>query len=144
MRLDDERLAQIRANAALAVEEFRELSGEGFGYDAPSVAWVEGFIERLRKRYGEGGVPGGVVSVIGSYLGEAIIATAGGEWIDDAGGLGVQFANGDTAYPFVKVQKQFDQGLEDGESIASFYDISVNFIATGKLQDGGAGGGKGA
>jgi len=139
MSLDADRLAMIRANAALAIEEFQALSGADFGYDAPSVAWVEGFVERMRKRYSEDGAPSGMVSVIGSYLGEAIISGTGGEWIeDDAGGLGVRFENGDTAYPFVKVQKQFDDGLAGGESIASFYNVSVTLVAAGKLHDGDA------
>jgi hypothetical protein len=138
--LDEERLRQIRENAAFAVEEFGALTDAAFGLDRGSVAWVEGFIERQRLRYGADGAPGGIVSVIGSYLGEAIIAKAGGEWIeDDAGGLGVRFATGDTAYPFVKVQKQFDQGLEGGESILSFYNVSVDYVAAGKLHDNSAG-----
>jgi hypothetical protein len=138
--LDEERLRQIRENAAFAVEEFGALTDGAFGLDRESVAWVEGFIERQRLRYGADGAPGGIVSVIGSYLGEAIIAKAGGEWIeDDAGGLGVRFATGDTAYPFVKVQKQFDQGLEGGESILSFYNVSVDYVAAGKLHEKSAG-----
>lgn len=145
MTLDDERLSMIRANAALAVEQFRDLSGAAFGFDAGSVVWVEGFIERMRTQTGEDGVADGVVAVIGSYLGEAIIAGAGsGQWNeDDAGNIGVAFANGDAVYPFAKVRKQFDQGLAEGESIASFYNVSVTFIATGKLhgqagREGGA------
>jgi hypothetical protein len=134
MSVDAERLTMIRANAALVIKEFGELSGTAFGYDESSVAWVEGYIERLRKQHGES-APDGLVSVIGSYLGEAIIAKAGGQWMeDDAGRLGIRFANGDTAYPFTKVQKPLDNGLEAGDSIASFYETSVNFIATGKLR----------
>jgi len=141
MTLDDERLSKIRANAALAVEQFRELSGAPFGFDAGSVSWVEGFIERMRSRVGEEGAAAGVVSVIGSYLGEAIIAKTGGTWSeDDVGGLGVRFANGDTVYPFAKVTKQFEGGVEGGESILSFYTISVDCVASGKLHEAGEGG----
>jgi hypothetical protein len=127
--------AQIRDNAAFAMREFGEASGTEFALDRESVAWVEGFIERMRLRYGEDGAPSGIVSVIGSYLGEAIIAKTGGKWQSDDKGIGVAFASGDTAYPFAKVSKQFDQGLAAGESILSFYDICVNFVATGKLAE---------
>ncbi|MGE0023154.1 MAG: hypothetical protein AB7S70_05915 [Hyphomicrobium sp.] len=141
--LDAERLGQIRDNAAFAVGEFGALAESSFSYDAESVAWVEGFIERQRGRQSEGGTPQGLIAVIGSYLGEAIIAAAGGAWIeDDAGGIGVRFPNGDTAYPFTKVRKQFEQGLQSGESIASFYNVSVNFVATGKLHEEAAGSGE--
>lgn len=136
MSLDDERLSRVRDNAAFAIREFSEASGVAIALDRDSVAWVDGFIDRMRLRYGNDGAPGGLVSVIGSFLGEAIIARAGGEWVsDDAGGVGVRFACGDTAYPFGKVEKQFDQGSAAGESVLSFYDVCVNFVATGKLSE---------
>lgn len=143
MTLDDERLQQIRENAAFAVAEFGTLVEGAFGYDRESVAWVDGFVERQRVRFAAGDAPGGLISVIGSYLGEAMIAEAGGQWIeDDAGGIGIRFASGDTAYPFVKVRKQFDEGLAGGESILSFYNIAVDFVASGKLGAKAAGGGE--
>lgn len=135
MTLAGKWLAQVRDNAAFAIRGFSEVSGTEFTLDRESVAWVEGFIERMRVRYGDEGAPSGVVSVIGSYLGEAIIAKTGGEWRSDDAGVGVAFANGDMAYPFAKVSKQFDQGLAAGESILSFYDVCVDFIATGKLAE---------
>lgn len=137
MSLDEERLRQIRENAGFAIEQFSAITGTRLGLDRDGVAWVEGFVERQRARDGE--VSGGLVSVIGSFLGEAIIAGTGGAWVeDDAGGLGVRFANGDTVYPFAKVRKQFDQGVEAGESLASFYDVSVDYVATGKLRHSNA------
>ncbi len=140
MTVDDERLSKIRANAAMAVERFRELSGASFGFDASSVGWVEGFIDRTRPQVGEEGAAG-LVSVIGSYLGEAIIANTGGTWgEDDVGGLGVRFANGDTVYPFAKAWKQFEGGVDGGESILSFYTMSVDYVASGKLHEAGEGG----
>ncbi|WP_439541778.1 hypothetical protein [Hyphomicrobium sp.] len=136
MILDDERLARVRDNAAFAIRGFSEASGAAIALDRDSVAWVDGFIERMRARYGDESAPGGLVSVIGSFLGEAIIARAGGDWVsDEAGGVGVAFACGDTAYPFGKVEKQFEQGSAAGESILSFYDVCVDLVATGKLAE---------
>ena len=37
------------------------------------------------------------------------------------------------AYPFTKVGKQLEQGVEGGESILSFYNVCVEHIATGRL-----------
>ena len=94
----------------------------------------------MRTRYGESEAPGGLISVIGSFLGEAIIAASSGQWHEDAdGNLCVTFPGGDCAYPFTKVAKQFEQGLEAGESILSFYDISVSYVATGMLGAAAAG-----
>ncbi len=133
MRLAEERLALIRATAELGVRELAHASGMQFGYDQDSVAWVEGFIERQRAEFPD--TSRGLVSVLGSYLGEAIIeAVPGADWAeDDNGALGIRFPTGDTAYPFNKVDKQIAEGLENGESILSFYNISVNYVAAGKL-----------
>jgi hypothetical protein len=132
MNVDAELLAKIRANAVLAIEGFGDLRGAAFGYDEGSVAWMEQLIDRRREQKEE---VDNLLDIIGSYLGEAIIANAGGRWIeDDKGGLGVQFTNGDIVYPFNKVQKFFDNGLVGGDSIVSFYNLSINAIATGKLR----------
>jgi hypothetical protein len=140
MTVAAQRLEMVRANASFAIGEFGALSDTKFGLDRDSVAWVEGFVERRRGRYGNGEAPDGLVSVIGSFLGEAIIAASRGEWHEDAdGNLCVIFSGGDCAYPFTKVAKQFEQGLEAGESILSFYDISVNYVALGRLGTAAAG-----
>ena len=132
MSLDPQRLEMTRANAAFAIRELGEASGTAFGYNAASVAWTEGFIERQRCRLEE---HEGIVNVLGSYLGEAIIAAVPGAcWKVGADGMpGILFATGDMAFPFAKVAKQFADGLEAGESILSFYNIAVNYVAAGKL-----------
>ena len=143
MSLDAERLAQIKANVDFALQEFRELADKDVGLDAASVAWVEGFIEQARGRYigVDGGVPDGLVGLIGSYLGEAIIAETNGTWVEDeSGDVGVAFPNGDVVYPFNKVRKQFEQGLAQGESVLSFYTVAVSYVAVGGLRGAAAGG----
>jgi hypothetical protein len=140
MSIDAERVQMIRSNAALAVKELGAISGMKFGFDAESVTWVEGYLERMRKHHAESGAADGLVSVIGSFLGEANIARTGGCWIeDDSGALAILFPNGDAAFPFGKVARQFEQGRDAGESIASFYDLCVSFVATGKLSDASRG-----
>ena len=135
MSIDPERLETIHANAELVVRELAHASGTDFGYDRESVAWVEGFLERQRTEFPD--TARGLVSVIGCYLGEAIIAAVpGAQWTaDDNNALAILFATGDKAYPFNKVEKQIAEGLENGESIFSFYSMSVNYVAAGKLAD---------
>lgn len=128
--LDAETLAQIAHNRDFAIKEFGELVDFQFGLNKRSVAWVDGFIER--QRAGGNALPGGGLhSVLGSFLGEAIIAAAGGRWDEDDHGIGVLFPNGDKCFPFAKVAKQFENGSSDG--ILGFYNIAVEFVATGKL-----------
>jgi hypothetical protein len=130
--LDAETLSQIAHNRDFAIAEFGQLVEFRFGLDRNSVAWVEGFIER--QRVGGNATPGGGLhSVLGSYLGEAIIAATGGRWAEDANGIGVLFANGDMCFPFAKVAKQMENGLEGGDSILGFYNIAIEEVATGRL-----------
>lgn len=116
-----EDLEHIRANAALAVEQLGAASGLAhFGYDAPSVEWLDGFIERQRVREDVG--PEFVeklVSVLGSYLGECIIRSYGGRWALSDHGWGIEFDEKNAAFPFAKVRKQFANGKEDG--VYSFF-----------------------
>lgn len=128
--LSPELLAAIRANVEMAVRELGATSGiADFGLNEKSVAWVEGFIERQR-----GGDPGALVSVLGSLLGEAIIARAGGTWMDSEQGPGVRFWNNAMCFPFAKVAKQFADGKEEGESVLGFYRVAVEQIATGNIR----------
>lgn len=127
--LSPELLAAIRANAEMAISELGGTSGlRGFGLNEKSVAWVEGFIERQR-----GADPGALISVLGSFLGEAIIANAGGAWMQSEQGPGVRFPNNAMCFPFAKVAKQFADGRDEGESVLGFYRVAVDQIATGRL-----------
>ena len=127
---------QIRANVQLVIRQLGPLSGIDFGLNRESVAWVEGFIERQRARpdFDEGSLDG-LVSTLGSFLGECVAANTGGTWAwsEEQQALGVAFPAGGMAFPFAKVRKLFLHGLQDGESISSFYDIAVDYMAKGKL-----------
>jgi hypothetical protein len=138
---EDPRLAMIRANADLVVSELGPLSGIDFGYNAASVGWVDGYIERQRERLDNPETAQNLVSVIGSYLGEAIIRTAGGAWgVHERDELGVVFASGDWCFPFSKVAKQIAHGAAEGNSVSSFYNVSVGLVASGRLGGVQAGG----
>ena len=135
MDADDQRLAGIKANVEFAIAEFGKLSDVPFALDKSSVTWVEGYIERMRLRLTEPPA-GGLVSVIGSFLGQAIIAASDGQWDEDPErGIGIKFARGDWCFPFAKVKKQFAEGLDGGESILGFYNIAVEYVAKGKLRN---------
>jgi len=116
----------IRANAKLVVDKFRSLSGleASFGYNRESVAWVDGFIERYRSKPDftiESAAM--LVQVIGSYLGECVIHEYGGEWRQREDGWGVFFDDKNAVFPFAKVYKQFENGVERGDSILGFFDL---------------------
>lgn len=91
-------------------------------YDADSVKFIEGFIERQRERFDEDNRTG-LVNALGSFLGQCIIKNYGGQWQldEEYSAPAVVFDNVNKAYPFAKVRKQFDNGL--GDSIYSFYNV---------------------
>ena len=134
MGIDAERHEMIRANAALAIAELGDAAGVTIGFNKGSVGWVEGFIERQREVQ-RGDTSEGLVNVLGSYLGEAVIAAVpDATWDEDPQiGLGVRFTNGDMVFPFAKVAKQLQDGLAAGESVLSFYNVSIGHVATGQL-----------
>ncbi|HEX6045389.1 MAG TPA: hypothetical protein VFZ22_12940 [Pyrinomonadaceae bacterium] len=60
--------------------------------------------------------------MFGSFLGECIIRCYGGTWKQDESRVWcVAFDDKNAAFPFAKVAKQMDNGLEDG--IASFFNV---------------------
>ncbi len=68
--------------------------------------------------------------MLGSFLGECIIHCHGGEWRQDQFGWGIHFDDGNAAYPFAKVRKQFDNGIEGSDSILGFFSsVGVLFKA---------------
>ena len=114
----------IRANADMVVQQLRPLSGIDFGYTKESVEWLEGYIERLRNsgEFDSGEAKDKLTSVFGSFLGECIIRCHGGTWKQHESGIWcVAFNDEDMAFPFAKVSKQIDNGLEDG--IAGFFNV---------------------
>ena len=140
MAIAEERLEQIRANAELVTRELSHERGAEVGFNSDGVAYVEEFIERQRSGFPD--TARQLVSVLGCYLGEAIIeALPNADWAEDQDGvLIVLFPNGDSAYPFNKVEKQIAEGRDAGESILSFYNVCLHFVAAGKLGEAVSGG----
>ena len=137
MREDDPRLAMIRANADMVIAEFGPLSGLDFAYDRSSVAWLSSYIDLQRSRLLSSDDAEKLVSVLGCYLGEAIIRRAGGAWdVHERDEIGVCFGSGDWCFPFSKVAKHVAHGAESGQSILAFYDACVGLIASGQIVPG--------
>lgn len=100
-------------------------------YDADSVKFIEGFIERNKSNFDKEESKG-LINSLGSFLGQCIIENYGGQWQPDneIGSVAIMFDDNNKAYPFSKVSKQFDNGLED--SVYSFYTAIPRIFKTGK------------
>lgn len=114
---------QIRANAEMVVQELRKLSGADLGYTQEGVDWLEGYIERLREsgEFEDAEIRNKLTSMFGSFLGECIVRQYGGVWAQHEGAWAVAFSDDNMAFPFAKVAKQFENGLDDG--ISSFFSV---------------------
>lgn len=116
----------------------RPLSGLAFDYDADSVEWLDGYINRQHAREDiDEETVNGMVSVLGSYLGECIRHTYGGEWRASEYGWGIFFDATNAVYPISKTRKQFENGEED--SIYGFFKmIPAVYGANSPLLEGQA------
>lgn len=109
---------RIRANAELVVSVAANQLGEAVGYDEAGVRWLDGYIQRQHEQ-GDPSKRNGLVNMLGSYLGELIIRSFGGEWTEADGTWCVQFDARNMVYPFAKAAKHLERGAE--ESVLSFF-----------------------
>jgi hypothetical protein len=109
---------QIKKNAQWVIDNFGPQSGlPHFGYDAPSIAYLDTFIDRQGESFrASEQSTDRIVSLLGSFLGEAIIATYGGDWQQSDTGLCIVVQSGGQVHltqPFHKVHKRLINGQED-------------------------------
>lgn len=109
---------RIRANAQLVLTVARDHLDTEVGFDEAGVRWLDGYIQRQHEQ-GNPANREGLVSTLGSYLGECIIQSYRGAWAEVDGSWCVRFDERNAAYPFVKVGKQLEYGAED--SVLSFF-----------------------
>ena len=118
----------IKANGEATIEELAHLVDFDFGYNRESVAWLEGYIERI-KAAGILNGPGRekLISVFGSFLGECIARSWGGSWKQRDGAWGIAFNHEHIALPFAAVASQLERGRARG--IGKYFDrVPIQFI----------------
>jgi hypothetical protein len=110
----------IHANAELVRDIAHKLTGAPVAYDVAGVRWLDAFIDGQRTASDE--VKGRLPQTLGSFLGECLRQTYGGQWLFDAesGNWMVRLNQRLSVYPFNKVRKQL--AGEDGESVAALFD----------------------
>ncbi len=121
-----ENLAAIQQTAKVVPPFFKEHDGVDLAYDAESIEWLD---NRINQIHGNSPpeVEEKLITMIGSFFGEALITLFGGEWVDTEYGPGVRFSQGTVAFPFAKVGKQFEGG--EGDSIYGLYSSIKPLIA---------------
>ena len=89
------------------------------GFDREGVVWLDGYIQS-QPEHGDPKNHEGLISTLGSFFGECIIAIYGGDWQQTEYGWSVTFDNQNAAFPFAKVAKQLENGSDD--SVLAMYD----------------------
>jgi len=128
--VDEKNLAAIKANVEVVKTVLAENLEVRLDLDEQSIEWLDGYVERNRE-FWEPEVKQQHTSILGSFLGEAIVKNYGGQWAYSEGSLGIDFGNDTFAFPFNKVAKHIENGAED--SIFSFYK-TTSMVANGSIK----------
>jgi hypothetical protein len=115
---------KLRAVAELVVRTFRDELQVELRFDQAGVEWIDGYINRMRDSLPAKERPG-LISTLGSYIGECIIRTYGGAWVEKDGMWGVQVNDRIWACPFATIQRQFENGPDD--SVVAFFTFIPRF-----------------
>ena len=121
---DQSQISKIKANAQEVTVRFGRASRlADFGCNRESVAYLDGFLSRqivavrasqqTEDRY---------VSLIGSFIGECILKTYPGKWVETTEGIHMEVQNDGATHlvrPFQKVLKRIEQG--ESESLVVYY-----------------------
>lgn len=98
-------------------------------YNEESVKYQEGYIERTKSQIEED-YQEGFINAMGAFLGQCIIVIYGGAWYQDEDmGVCIRFDEHNKLFPFSKVGKQFENGLED--SVYSFFTVIPHIFKLG-------------
>ncbi|BBB68765.1 hypothetical protein UNDYM_4512 [Undibacterium sp. YM2] len=121
-------VAKFQAWAIDRAESFREICKEhkqiDLSYELESVRWTDEYINYLRK-LGNDDLIGTLWQLIGCFLGECLRRNLGGKWIKHYGSPGIRLENGNIAFPWTKVVKQFQNEPDSGDSILGFYTMNL-------------------
>jgi hypothetical protein len=100
---------KLRQAAELFVRLSRD-AGRELAYDASGVEWADQYAEAVRPVESDDQLRV-QTALLGSYLGETLLAVHGGSWVEEDGEWRVELADGRRAWPFRKAMEQ----LRDGE-----------------------------
>ncbi|MFI4862281.1 MAG: hypothetical protein ACIAXF_16575 [Phycisphaerales bacterium JB063] len=109
---------QITKNAQWVIDNFGPESGlSHFGYDAQSVAYLDTFLDNQGESFRANEQSADrIVSLLGAFVGEAIVATYGGDWQQSETSLSIAIETSgqiQIVQPFHKVHKRLMNGQQD-------------------------------
>jgi hypothetical protein len=111
--------AAISGNVELVIRIARETLGKQLQCDLAGLDWLDSFVDGQRTAPEERRKA--LAAPLGSFLGECIVQTLQGTWVETIEGWGVKLPSGAVANPFAKLEKQLENGEED--SVRSFVEV---------------------
>jgi hypothetical protein len=111
---------KLRQAAELFVRLSRD-AGRELAYDAAGVEWADQYAEAVRPVESEDQLRV-QTALVGSYLGETLVAVHGGAWVEEEGEWLVELADGRRAFPFRTAMEQLRDG--QGSILAMFRSLS--------------------
>lgn len=141
---------KLRQAAELFVRLSRD-AGRELEYDAAGVAWADQYADAVRPVESEDQLRV-QTALVGSFLGEALIAAHGGAWVEEEGEWRLELGDGRRAFPFRVAMAQLKDGEEsilalfrslqpegegdgDGEPLASVEDSPVTAASLRETAD---------
>jgi hypothetical protein len=125
---------QLMKNADWVRDNFGPESGlADFGYNSDSIAYIDRYIDRNVRGVRDQKALAKYISLLGAFVGEAVRARHGGEWIETDTFPMLQIQRGEMIHgvqPFGKVQKRIADGETD--SLAFFFNDFVPAIVEGR------------
>jgi hypothetical protein len=112
---------KLRQAAELFVRLSRD-AGRELAYDASGVEWADQYADAVRPVESDDQLRV-QTALVGSYLGETLIAVHGGAWVEEEGEWLVELADGRRAYPFRKAMEQLKDG--EGSILALFRSLGA-------------------
>ena len=100
-------------------------------YDAAGLRWLTDYIDQTRS-IGDAKSRKGSTIVMGAFLGECILRNIGGEWATHKNVVCVRLADDSVVFPFNKVNKQFENGSQGGDSALGLYQSVMALQALSK------------
>jgi hypothetical protein len=113
---------KLRQAAELFVRLSRD-AGRELAYDASGVEWADQYAEAVRPVESDDQLRV-QTALLGSYLGETLLAVHGGAWLEEEGEWRVELADGRRAYPFRQAMEQLKDG--EGSILALFRSLATD------------------
>jgi hypothetical protein len=128
--VDGATLEKIQHNIDLVRDQARSLLEKDIQFDHAAVAWLDGFIARMREKYDN---YEGLSSTLGCFYGQCIKSTYGGNWRFFENALAIKFSSGSAAFPIAHVTKHFESE-DNSDSILSKFEVLGTLIENGSIK----------